>query len=96
MLSVNWRKLLILSLIAIVNVNLASCNPDAPEMKNKPKLWGANSKYETLYRKNGKDEYLYVACKDPKFDEYICVLKSEYVEAEKELIEISNQCEKWK
>jgi hypothetical protein len=92
---VNWKKLLILILVATSSLGISSCET-APEMKNKPKLWGASSQYETLYRKEGKENYLYVSCKDPQFDNYICITKDDYAASEKELIDIANQCEKWK
>lgn len=94
---VNWKKLLILILVATSSLGVNGCQTgEVPELKNKPPLWGANSKYETLYRKTAKDQYSYVACKDQKFDEYICITKESYVIAEKEIIDIIGQCEKWK
>ena len=93
---VNWKKLVTLILVATSSAGISSCQTGSPELKDKPSLWGASSKHETLYRKAAKDKYEYVSCKDPKFDDYICVTKGQYIKSEKELIDMSYQCEKWK
>lgn len=92
---VNWKKLLILNLIATSSLGVASCDPKAPKVE-RPNLYTTNHETQVIGRKIGKDKYDIISCAEPRFNEFLCINKDEYVKKEKELIDAAQQCKEWK
>ncbi len=88
---------LILALIAISTMGNSSCqlSPGAPEFNWTPKIYAADSGTSSIVRGSGskRDQ---VKCAAPRFDDFVCVHKSEIRKATDAAIELSNKCERWK
>lgn len=82
-------------LIVGSNLGNTSCSTGSPQLQTQYHLFGANSSQQSLYRKD-HDNYVFMKCSDPQFDQMVCITKDEYVALSKEIIADSYLCEKWK
>lgn len=91
-----WKRLSILTIIVSLSMAATKCaDPNVPEFKWSPDIYLGDSEFEGVVRKHNGEVYP-LKCADPRFDDMVCMHKSEIRKAKRAAYDVINQCDRWK
>lgn len=86
-----------LTLAAMLLSGTTKCvNPDAPQLAHQAPLYATDSRVGVIFKKLSDGSLEIINTNSARFDEFVCSPIDLVAIAQKEIIDLSFKCEKWK
>lgn len=89
------KTLCLIPLASLLMAN-SQCTGNAPPFEWNPHIYAGDSQTQSIVSKDQNGQLEQIKASDPKFDEMVCMHKSEIKNAKAAYFKVIDQCEKWK